>query len=214
MRYLHITKPGEHYYQLARAFVDAQYTHRLGVENPAHADIFSCICEDNVPIATTGVFMAETHSPLFFERFFDRPILYHINARAPRSAFAEIGALAVDVERVEKKQIQLLAATTILSAGLAAYQQGISHIVFVGDKLLSRFSKIFSIEFSNLGTAIPKNIDPVFQEKLERYLRAGRATYTTETEAIPHAFSQFDTTTLPTLHISLTESVLHMQHVS
>jgi hypothetical protein len=207
MRNLLITAPGEREYQLARHFIDKQYSLRLGVENPSHAEYFSCITEDDLPIASAGVFLASHHEQLFFERFFDEDILRHIDHTAPRSAFAEIGALAVDYALSDKRHTHLLAATTILSAGLKAYQESAQYIVFVGDKLLSRFSRTFGITFHNLGNAVPKHIDPEFQEKLQKYLKSGRATYVAETSYVPEAFAHLLSTVFPVLDISLAKSI-------
>lgn len=173
--------PGDPHFPIIRSFASGVYTKRLEVVNPANPDAFAALFHGDTPIACAGIFHATTHRPLFFERFFDKEILKEIDPSKSRCAFAELGALAVDTPPEFAKCAQSIAASILIAATLIAHCGDIEYLVFIGDRLLPRYSKLFGVPFTNYGRVTPEHIEPTFRAKLERYFSVGRNAYSVQT---------------------------------
>ncbi|HXK37952.1 MAG TPA: thermostable hemolysin [Candidatus Paceibacterota bacterium] len=200
--------PGDPLFPLVRSFVSRVYSTRLEVINPANPDAFAALFFHGTPIACAGIFSAATHKPLFFERFFDYPILEEIDPTGPRATFAELGALAIEAPEALSKHVQQIAALILIAASLIAYEEQITHLVFIGDRLLPRFSKLFGVPFHNFGRVEPHNIEPEFRAKLERYFRVGRNAYTVPTTPVKRIKNEIMDGLMATLGVIEHESML------
>jgi hypothetical protein len=199
--------PNDPLFPSVRAFASGVYAKRLEVVNPANPDAFAALFFEDRPIACAGIFSAATHTPLFFERFFDRDILEEIHPAGARSAFAELGALAIEVPEELTKQVSAIAATILIAASLIAQGKSIDHLVFIGDRLLPRFSRLFGVEFTNYGRVEPDNIEPEFRAKLVRYFKVGRNAYSVPTAPVHRIKEEVLTGLIITLGIHLHESL-------
>ncbi len=204
---LHAVFPDDPLFPDVRAFASSVYTKRLEVINPANPDAFAAIFLEDKPIACVGLFNATTHQPLFFERFFEYPILQNIEPKDTRERIAELGALAIEAPPILAKQTGQLAAVILITATLIANFHDIEHLVFIGDRLLPRFSKLFGVPFTNFGRVTPEHIEPEFRAKLERYFSVGRNAYTVPTAPAQRVKDEIMTSLLLTLGISLHESI-------
>lgn len=204
---LHAVFPSDPLFPTVRRFASDVYTKRLEVINPANPDAFAAIFHNDVPIACAGIFNADTHRPLFFERFFDRAILNEIDPSCGRASFAELGALAIEAPPELEKQVQQIAATILIAASLIAEGKSIAHLVFIGDRLLPRFSRLFGVPFTNFGRVQPEHIEPEFRAKLERYFKVGRNAYTVSTAPVARVKDELLAGLILTLGIHLHESI-------
>lgn len=169
-------------------FANTIYDNRYAASNTSRPDYFIALGDEFGYIGCVGVFFATSHNPLFFEQFFEDNILDTLAEGKPRSAFAEIGNLAVDGDRVPPQEVQPIAAALIAAAGLVATHYDVKRLVFIGDRLLGRFSRIFGIPFQNLGRVDPSHVDEDTRAMMERYFKSGRAAYATTTADIPTIF--------------------------
>lgn len=188
-------------------FANTIYDNRYCASNTSRPDYFIAIGDDRGYIGCVGVFFATSHNPLFFEQFFAGNILNELAAGLHRSAFAEIGNLAVDGESVLPQEVQQIAAVLIAAAGLVATHHAIQRLVFIGDRLLGRFSRIFGIPFQNLGRVDPTHIDEETRAMMERYFKSGRAAYVTTTIDIPSIFPELISKICAGLDTMATEAI-------
>ncbi len=194
-------------FPVVRDFASRGYSKRLEVINPANPDAFAALFLGDTPVACAGIFGAETHQPLFFERFFAQPILESIDPESTRSAFAELGALAIEAPEALTKYTQQIAAVILITATLIAEGERVQHLVFIGDRLLPRFSKLFGVPFVNYGRVAPDNIEPIFRAKLERYFKVGRNAYSVPTAPVGRVKDELLGELLLSLGIHLHESI-------
>lgn len=200
--------PDDPLFPTVRAFASSVYSKRLEVINPANPDAFAALFAHDIPIACAGIFCAETHHPLFFERFFDRAILAEIQPEDTRESIAELGALAVELPPELSKYGQQIAATILIAATLIAEGLQIVHLVFIGDRLLPRFSRLFGVPFVNYGRVEPDNIEPEFRARLARYFKVGRNAYSVPTAPVQKIKNEIMTGLTLLLGIHLHESML------
>lgn len=200
--------PNDPLFPVVRAFASSVYSKRLEVINPANPDAFAALFQDDTPIACAGIFSATTHTPLFFERFFDRAILEEIYPEGSRAGIAELGALAVEAPTELAKHVQQIAATILIAATLIAQGKCVEHLVFIGDRLLPRFSRLFGVPFINYGRVEPDNIEPEFRAKLERYFSVGRNAYSVPTASVHRIKEEIMSGLMLALGIDLHESIL------
>ena len=200
--------PDDWEFPIVRTFASSVYEKRLDVVNPANPDAYAVLFDGDSPIACAGIFHAITHRPLFFERFFDKEILKEICPQSSRKAIAELGALAVDAPPSLEKQVQQLAAVILIAATLIANSANIDHLVFIGDRLLPRFSRLFGVPFHNYGRVEPDNIEPEFRAKLTRYFKVGRNAYSVPTAPASHVANEFLFVLAESLHIDVSSLLL------
>lgn len=200
--------PSDPLFPTVRAFASSVYSKRLEVINPANPDAFAALFYHDKPIACAGIFCAATHQPLFFERFFERAILEEIEPEDTRESIAELGALAIEAPAELSKYAQQIAAIILIAATLIAEGSNIEHLVFIGDRLLPRFSRLFGVPFVNYGRVEPDNIEPEFRAKLVRYFKVGRNAYSVPTAPVQQIKDEIMTGLTLLLGIHLHESLL------
>jgi hypothetical protein len=204
---LHALFPNDPLFPIVRSFASHVYSKRLEVINPANPDAFAAIFCDGVPIACAGIFNAATHKPLFFERFFEYSILEEIYPNGARGMFAELGALAIEAPESLQKNVQQIAAIILIAATLIAEGEKVEHLVFIGDRLLPRFSRLFGVPFINYGRVTPDHIEPEFRAKLERYFKVGRNAYSVPTAPVQQIKDQIMSALMLTLGVQMHESI-------